>query len=130
SSCKYHIKNEYANNCLLAYCNYNQANELSAAEISFLYDIPYGELQSKITNLHEKLRHEAFKVAADEDPELERQFTFIESDKLCCNCGSSIEENEKIAIEDTPIAFCSEGCEAERNPYIVRLEYEYGVPIR
>lgn len=128
NECRYHVEFKYNNNCLLSYLNSHGTDQLSAEEIAYLYNVPLATVQKEIDNGFSLLRKEAFLAEAVQDPDMEKQFSFIATDKICCVCGSSTNPQTKLNVKDTPLAYCSTECSEDEPQGMIQLEYRLGLP--
>lgn len=128
SSCKFWVASEMGNNCVLAYCDQQKVSSLSPDEIAYLYGQPVDQVRAELERALSTLRMTAIESDATNDPDLRRVFWFVETDTLCCVCGSTTDDG-RIKIPETPLAYCSRDCQEEIRPDVVSLEFKFGRPI-
>ncbi len=123
-SCRFHVDNELANNCVLAYCHQQNVEKLSPDEISYLYAVPAEKVVSQLDTAMNVMRLGAIQAQAQEDPDVRRSFWFVETKAVCCVCGSFVDE--PLECRDTPFAYCSDQCAKRMPPEAVWLEWKFG----
>jgi len=127
-TCKFFVSHEAANNCLLAYCHQQGTADLTCDEISYLYGQPIQQVRAQLDNVMADLRMASIDGDSEQDPDLARQFSFVDTDEVCCVCGTTTDA-DKIPVVATPLAYCSFECAEAQPPETVALEYRYGRPI-
>ncbi len=126
--CKFWVKHEMANNCLLAYCQQQQVERLSTDEIAYLYAQPIEVVSREIDAAMSKLRITAIQQDSQNDFEIKRSFWFVETAEVCCVCGSTTDK-DKVLVVGTPLAYCSRDCSDELTPDSITVEWRFGRPI-
>ncbi len=128
-SCKFNVDNELANNCVLAYCHLKETQSLDYDEIAFLFGKSPKQVKASVENAVYLARTQALAADAVDNYDLKRSFRFIETNKICCYCGSLVDnETGKFQLAKTPLVFCSADCAAnEKDMY---LEWKFGVPVK
>lgn len=127
--CKFWVPSDIANRCLLAYAHQQKVDQLSGDEIAYLYGQHVDTVKAELESAMLRLRQTAIQSDAAHDPDIERVFWFVETNKICCVCGSTT-ENGGIAIPETPLAYCSKECAEEMPADQLACEYRFGRPIQ
>ena len=128
-NCKFWVRSDMANNCLLAYCHHQQVDRLNSDEIAYLYEQPIDEVKQELDRAMTTLRQTAIQNDANNDPNIERVFSFVETTKVCCVCGSATELGTVLRVQDLPLAYCSKECAEEVPTDVLGCEYRFGRPI-
>lgn len=123
--CKFWVANDMANNCLLAYCHQQQVDRLNGDEIAYLYAQPIDTVRNELDSAMNTLRLTAIQSDAANDPDIARVFWFVETQTICCVCGSTTDSN-LIRIPEIPLAYCSRECQDEKPADVVTCEYRFG----
>ena len=130
--CKFWINVDWTRNCLLSYAATQGVSNLTVEEVSFLYDFPLKKVIELSNSALKKMHDGVVHAESYNSPELERQFWFIPTKKVCCVCSSSIPDDDgnRIDIADLGLAYCSQDCADEKHRLLVKLEYQNGLPIQ
>lgn len=127
--CKFWVKSDMANSCLLAYAHQQKVDRLSGDEIAYLYGQPVDLVKAELESAMLRLRQTALQSDAATDPDIERTFWFVETTGICCVCGSTTDQN-RILVHETPLAYCSKECAEESPADQLACEFRFGRPIQ
>lgn len=122
--CRFHVNNELANNCVLAYCHQQNVEKLSPDEIAYLYRIPPAKVEAQLDAAMAVMRFGAIQAQAQEDPDVRRSFWFVETKAVCCVCGSFADE--PVDVPGTPFAYCGDQCAKRMPAEAIWLEWKFG----
>ncbi len=129
-NCAWNIDYEWSANCLLAYMHQQGVDQLSADEISFLYQMPIEMTRKLLDSAITALRSNAIDAHAASSTS-DREFVYFITDRVCCVCESVVDEYvpKSLTIENIGAVYCSKECKDEMHPRLIELEVEKGMTI-
>lgn len=134
TSCSFYTAGrQWSGNCILLYL-VKQSDEkqdkkrtaLSYNELTILLDAPTSDLRKALNSALRKLRQSVLKTHIEQENKSDRQYRILSS-SVCPVCEKLIYDSGVIK---RGIAYCSDTCYAFKPPPILRVEQDFGLPIK